>query len=68
MNWSEVPDTYTAEDCLIWPQWEKRCLTLKRLEEQRGLVGGELNILLETAGRRNGITNCGKVDQERGND
>jgi hypothetical protein len=24
--------TYTAEDCLIWPQWEKMDLTLERLE------------------------------------
>ena len=23
---------HTAEDCLVWPQWEKLYLTLKRLE------------------------------------
>ena len=27
-----LPDTYTAVDCLFWPQWEKMCLILKRLE------------------------------------
>ena len=31
-SWSEAPDTYTAEDCLVWPQWEKMHLTLERLE------------------------------------
>ena len=25
------PNTYTAEDCLVWPQWEKMHLTLERL-------------------------------------
>lgn len=24
MNWSMVPTTYIAKDCLVWPQWEKR--------------------------------------------
>lgn len=27
-NWWEDPDAYTAEDCLVWPQWENPCLTL----------------------------------------
>ena len=22
-GWSKAPGTYVAEDCLIWPQWEK---------------------------------------------
>jgi hypothetical protein len=36
VGWSEVPDgTYTAEDCLVWPQWEKMCLILERLEAPR---------------------------------
>jgi hypothetical protein len=26
------PNTYAAEDCLLWPQWEKMHLTLKRIE------------------------------------
>jgi hypothetical protein len=30
MSWSEAPNTYIAEDCLVWPQWEKTCLTLER--------------------------------------
>jgi hypothetical protein len=32
MSRSEAPKTYTEEDCLVWPQWEKTSLTLKRLE------------------------------------
>ena len=32
MSWSEAPSTYIAEDCLVWPQWEKMHLTLERLE------------------------------------
>lgn len=30
-NWSEALNIYTAEDCLVWPQWEM-CLALERLE------------------------------------
>ena len=26
------PNACTAEDLLVWPQWEKTCLTLERLE------------------------------------
>jgi hypothetical protein len=22
-NMHKVPNTYTAEDCLVWPQWER---------------------------------------------
>ena len=29
----EVPDTYTAENCLFWIQCEKTCLTLELLED-----------------------------------
>jgi len=57
MSSSEAPNTSTAEDSLICPQWEKMCLTLWRLEAP-GVVdawhGGE-DILLETGGRKNGM-------------
>jgi hypothetical protein len=58
---------YTAEDCLVWPQWEKMmCLTLKRLEAQGvrrpGRGGGDGDIFLETRGQRNGMRNCGRVN------
>jgi hypothetical protein len=35
--------TYTAEDCLIWPQWEKMHLTLNKLDPGTGDAwwGGE---------------------------
>ena len=26
------PGTYVAEDCLVWPQWERMCLILERLD------------------------------------
>jgi hypothetical protein len=50
---------HTAEDCLVWPQWEKLYLTLKRLETLGnreacgcgcgcGAVYGGGDILLET--------------------
>ena len=29
---SPRPDIYTAEDGLVWLQWEKKYLTIKRLE------------------------------------
>ena len=33
--------TYTAEDCLDWPQWDKIRLILQKLEAQgRGRSGG----------------------------
>jgi hypothetical protein len=32
MGWAEAPGTYIAEVCLVWPQWEKMCLTLERVE------------------------------------
>jgi hypothetical protein len=27
-----APGTYIAENCLVWPQWEKMCLILQGLE------------------------------------
>jgi hypothetical protein len=31
-SYYEVPDAYTVEDCLVWPQWQKMQLTFGRLE------------------------------------
>jgi hypothetical protein len=51
-HWSKVPNTYTTEDYLLWPQW-KMCLFLERLEAQKGEdLGG--SILTETGGGRMG--------------
>jgi hypothetical protein len=69
MSWSEASNTYTAEDCLVWPKWEK--MRLERLKAQgvgrpcRGWGGGHP---LGNRGRRNGMRDCGRVDQEWGND
>ena len=56
------PLTHTAEDCLVWSQWEKKHLTLERLE-WGGLVGfgEEADILLETGRGRMG---CGRGDRK----
>jgi hypothetical protein len=35
-GWSEVPSTYIAENCLIWPQWKQTHLILDRLETWEG--------------------------------
>ena len=48
---------YTAEDCLVWPQWEKMCLTLERLEASwygNAWQGGGIHSLGDS-GRRNGM-------------
>ena len=31
-SWSKAPGTYTKEDCLVWPQWEKMNINLQKLE------------------------------------
>jgi hypothetical protein len=28
------PNTYVAEDCLVWPQWEKMHLILEKVDAQ----------------------------------
>ena len=66
---SKAPDTYTAEDCLVWPQWEKTLhLTLERLEVPgsgeawwwwgRHPLGDR---------KKDGMRNCGRADWEDGN-
>jgi hypothetical protein len=67
MSWSEAPDIYTAEDCLVWSHWEKMHLTLQRLEgpgscEALQETGG--NILFKKQGRRNVTRNCRRVDRD----
>jgi hypothetical protein len=27
----DLPGTYVAEGCYVWPQWERMCLTLQKL-------------------------------------
>jgi hypothetical protein len=55
MSRSEAPNTYTGEDCLVWPQEKKRSVTLETWgsREWGGLAWGD--ILLDTGGRRNGV-------------
>jgi hypothetical protein len=31
-SWSQTLGTYAAEGCLVWPQWERMCLILQRLD------------------------------------
>jgi hypothetical protein len=55
MSWSKAPDTYTAEDCLVWPQWEKMHLNLQRLETQGlGRFATGMDILLVMGGGETG--------------
>jgi hypothetical protein len=68
MSWSEAPYTYTAEHCLVWPWWEKMCLTLKRLEAPGSGEALWRGILLKTGGKRNVMRNCGRVNQKGDND
>ena len=65
-SWSEAPSTYIAEDCLVYPQWERTCLILEKLEAPGKIdawwgdrVG---NPLSKASLRRNGLRNCGKGD------
>jgi hypothetical protein len=56
------PDTYTAEDCLVWPQSEKICLTLERLEALGSGEAGKWGGIFLEMGRRSGMRNCGRGD------
>jgi hypothetical protein len=43
-SWSKTPDMYIAQDYLVWPQLEKTCLIIERLEapiKRKGLMGEE---------------------------
>jgi hypothetical protein len=42
-GWSKAPDTYIAENCVVWPQWEKIHPILERFEapRKRDAWGGE---------------------------
>ena len=59
-----TPDTYVAQDSLVWPQWKGMCLVLWRLdapgkgiarEVRQGWVSRWGSTLLEAKGRRNGV-------------
>jgi hypothetical protein len=67
---SETLDLYTAEDCLVWSQWEKRSLTLERLEAPWCLKA--LQKVMGTSscrqGRSNGMRNSRSPDWEEGTD
>jgi hypothetical protein len=58
MRWSKAPNTYKAESCLVWPQWEKACLTLERLEASGSGEAWGWEYPLGDRGRMNGMRNC----------
>jgi hypothetical protein len=60
---SPHPGTYTAEDCLVWPQLKKMHLTLEKLEVWWGR-GREVGTSYWRKGRRNGMRYYWKPDQE----
>jgi hypothetical protein len=64
-------DTYTEEDCLVWPQWEKKHLTPKRLVTSKSgeVWTGEVGVGRPLRGRRKtGKRNCWRADWEGDND
>jgi hypothetical protein len=63
------PRHITAENCLVWLQWEKRGLTLETWgpREWGSLLEGYRGHPLKRWGRRVGIKNCGRVDRKGSN-
>jgi hypothetical protein len=68
-----APTTYVAEDFLVWPQWEKGCLVLCRLDapkkgDTRGVrwewVERCGSTLLETKGKRNEVEGSSRTRKE----
>jgi hypothetical protein len=81
MGWFVLTGTYEAEDCLVWPQWERLHLILYRLDAtvkgDEGLfavgvhgwlmmMGWWRSTLLGTKGRGAGVKNSWKEEQEGG--
>jgi hypothetical protein len=71
------PNTYVAEECLVWPQWEGMFLVLWRLDALKkrdargvrwvgGWVGGWGSTLLEAKGRVDGVGSSWRGHQEGG--
>ena len=46
MGWSVAPEAYVTEDCLVWPQWERMCLILWKLDARgkRDAGGSEVGV------------------------
>jgi hypothetical protein len=54
-------DMFFYVDCLIWPQWERMCLALQRLDVPGwGIYPGPLTCS-EEKGREDGGKDCGRV-------
>ena len=64
MGWSEVPGTYVAEGCLVWPQWKRTSLILRRLNAPGCGDTGEGHALSEAKGRGGGGRNSEKGESE----
>jgi len=60
-----APDTYVVDDCLIWHQWEGRCLVLGRPDApekedtKMGLGGRGEEHFLRGKGEEEGCGFCG---------
>jgi hypothetical protein len=52
MGWFMAPGTCVAEDCLVWPPWERICLILWELDApgKTDAGGGELGVCVWTGG------------------
>jgi hypothetical protein len=58
--------TYTAEDCLVWPQWERMCLILWRFDTPGKRDAWEVGEH-PLKGKREGVNNSGREYQKQGN-
>jgi hypothetical protein len=46
MGWSITPGTCIAEDCLVWPQWERICFILWKLDGPEKRDAGEGKVVV----------------------
>jgi hypothetical protein len=60
-SWYEAPDTYTTKNYPVWLQWEKACLTLKRLEVPGSERPGGFRVLGHPLGNWGGGMGWGTV-------
>jgi hypothetical protein len=64
---------YVAKNCLVWPQWERMCLVLYRLDASRKADAGGSKMcrggstLSETKEREGEVKNYGREDQNGSN-
>jgi hypothetical protein len=71
MNWFMAQGTCVAEDCLVWPEWERMYFILWKLDAPRkrndGGGGGKVGEVPSQRWKEgNRVKNSGSGDQELG--